>query len=735
MRKWLIIMVVGVLAMTSCSEMKYVPNDSYLLDGVVVKSDKTAPYINTTEMRSYVKERGNARWFSILKFPLATYSLSGNDTTKWINRTLRSMGEAPQLYDSVSTKESVEALKTRMQSLGYLRADVEVNNQIKGRKVTTTYLLHPNQPFFIRRIRYDIRDSAINVLLSQEDSTRRILRPGMLFNADELDNERKRITQLLTNSGYYRFNKDFISYQADSTPGSSLIDLTLVLHPYRNSQVSGLPHQVYHIGKITYKSDNTKTGMPLRKRVLRNNTFLNEGGLYSARGLQDTYNHFGRLGAVRYTGVSFVEHPDSAILDCNINVLTNKRSTISFQPEGTNTAGDLGVALSLTYQNRNIFHGSENLSIQLRGAYEAIKGLEGYSNSDFLEYNAEVRLSFPRFIFPFLARSFRRRVNATSEVSTVYDMQNRPEFHRRVFSVAWRYKWNDQRHHDRYQVDVLDLNFISMPWISDTFRKEYLDNTKSRNSILRYNYEDLFIMKTGFGYVYNNGHTAIKTKVETSGNLLNLASKIFRFHKNNQGQSTFLNVAYAQYVKGDVDFTQNINIDFDNQLVFHFGVGIAYPYGNSTMLPFEKRYFSGGANSVRGWSVRTLGPGKFAGSDGRIDFINQTGDLKLDMNLEYRARLFWKFSGALFIDAGNIWTLREYKEQPGGVFKIDEFWKQIAASYGLGIRLNFDYFIVRFDMAMKAVNPVYSTSKEHFPIVYPKISRDFAFHFAVGLPF
>jgi len=138
---------------------------------------------------------------------------------------------------------------------------------------------------------------------------------------------------------------------------------------------------------------------------------------------------------------------------------------------------------------------------------------------------------------------------------------------------------------------------------------------------------------------------------------------------------------------------------------------------------------------VRGWSVRSLGPGKFVGTDGRIDFINQTGDLKLDMNIEYRAYLFWKFSGALFVDAGNIWTLREYADQPGGQFKFTEFWKQLAVSYGLGIRLNFDYFIVRFDMGMKAVNPAYSARREHLPLLYPKLSRDFAFHFAVGLPF
>jgi outer membrane protein assembly factor BamA len=167
----------------------------------------------------------------------------------------------------------------------------------------------------------------------------------------------------------------------------------------------------------------------------------------------------------------------------------------------------------------------------------------------------------------------------------------------------------------------------------------------------------------------------------------------------------------------------------------HSDFGIAYPYGNSTILPFEKRYFSGGANSVRGWHVRGLGPGTFKGTDGRIDFINQTGDVKLDINVELRMALFWKFYGALFADAGNIWTLREYEEQPGGQFKWGKFYKQLAAAYGLGIRLNFDYFVVRFDMGMKAVDPAYDENTEHYPIAHPRLSRDFAFHFAVGMPF
>ena len=733
-RIFIFLLLIALLA--SCTVTKFVPDGEYLLDKVEVKSDTNALGVNPSEMRQLVRQRGNSRWFSAAKLPLATYSLSGRDTTKWFNRFLRSIGEPPQLYDSASTRASMDILQTQLQNMGYLRASVDVYNKIKGKKLVTTYLLHPRQPYFINKVDYDIRDSAIAVVLNLADSTRRGLKSGMMFNVANLDNERSRISKYLTNRGYYRFNKDFISYRADSVPGSPLINLTLVLDKYRSGEETNLPHQVYTIGDVNFRSGNPNDSViPLRQSVLASNTFLESGALYASNDLQTTYNHFGRLGAVRYTNISFHEHEFEPVLDCDILVSTNKPSTISFQPEGTNTSGDLGAAVSLTYQNRNIFHGSENLSVVLRGAYEAIRGLEGYSNTNFQEYSVETSLSFPRFIAPLLSTSFRRRVNASSEVSLLYDLQNRPEFMRRVFSVVWRYKWNDQNHHDRYQVDLLDLNYISMPWISDTFKAEYLDNTDSRNSILRYNYENLFIMKLGFGYTYNNGRYAIKVSAESAGNLLNLASHMFHFHKNSEEQYTFLDIAYAQYLRGIFDYTRNFVFDYHNQLVFHFGFGIAYPYGNSTILPFEKRFFSGGANSVRGWSVRSLGPGKFIGRDGRIDFINQTGDMKLDLNLEYRASLFWKFGGALFIDAGNIWTLRDYEDQPGGQFKISEFWQQIAVSYGLGLRLNFDYFVVRFDMGMKAVNPAYEDEKDHFPILHPRLSRDFAFHFAVGLPF
>ena len=722
---------------SSCSSTKYVPKDQYLLKSVKVKSESNYHDINTLALRNYVRQMPNSRWFSLYKLPLAVYSLSGRDSTKWINRTLKSMGEAPVVFDSLSSVQTCADLAQQLKNEGFLDAQVRLQVATKGRKAKVEYLLQPGEPYFVDSIGYAIQDTTIARILSQQGASASLLYKGMKFDVSRLDAERKRISTLLSDSGYYRFHKDYITYQADSISHSRLINLTLHLAPYQLPNEEYVPHTRYWMRHINYGSGSPGDNqIHLRQHVLQECTHLHSGSPYSASGLQNTYNHFGRLQAVKYTNITFKQVPDADSLDCQILLQNNKPPTLSFQPEGTNTAGDLGAAASLTYQNRNLFRGSEVLSIQLRGAYEAIRGLEGYSNQNFVEYSAEAKLQFPRFISPFVNRRIRRLVNATSEVSLLYDMQDRPEFHRRLLSAAWRYKWSFPHRKDKFQVDVLDLNYVFMPWISETFHNEYLRNDNNRNAILRYNYEDLCITKIGFGYSVTKGNTAFKSNIETSGNLLSLASRMWNAQKDELGHYQVFNIAFAQYVKCDLDLSHVLMIDKNNQLVFHAGLGVAYPYGNSTVMPFEKRYFSGGANSVRGWTVRSLGPGQYKEQDGRINFINQTGDMKLDLNAEYRTYLFWKFNGALFVDAGNIWTIRQYDEQPGGQFSFKDFPRQLAVSYGLGLRLNFDYFILRFDLGMKAVNPAYEAEDdEHYPVLHPNFKRDYAFHFAVGMPF
>lgn len=701
-----------LLLTTACSTGKYVQEGEYILDKVAVVSDQSD--YNASPLSQYVRQKEKPKLFSLFRNPFS---------------------RKPVIYDTLQARLSCQDLMTAMQNEGYMNAGVSLYTETKGKKLKATYLLHPGQPFLIGKVNYDIQDEGILQLLHLDQPANQQIKPGMRFTVETLDNERKRIAGLLSDNGYFRFNKDFIHFAADTIMGRKDIALTLQLRKYKpNNNSPEVDHTRYLIRDVLFQS-NDSDRIHLRKQVLLNATAIKEGRPYDASALQRTYNNFARLQAVKYTNIKFAEVPDTNLLDCHIQISTNKPSTISFQPEGTNTAGDLGAAASITYTNRNLFHGSEQLSIEFRGAYEAITGLEGYQDQNYTEFSVETKLVFPRFLAPFLSKSFRRRQTASSEWAVSWDFQNRPEFHRRVFSSAWRYRWSEPKHHLNYRFDLLDLNYVYMPWISSTFKRDYLDNAENRNAILRYNYEDIFIMKTGFTVSYTDGVDAVRANFESAGNLLNGVSKGFGFKTNSQGQHTLFNIAYAQYVKFDFDYTHLFQFDKRNALALHAGLGVAYPYGNSTVLPFEKRYFSGGANSVRGWSVRELGPGKFKGTDGRIDFINQTGDVKLDLNAEYRSSLFWKLQGALFIDAGNIWTLRNYAEQPGGQFKFTEFYKQIAVSYGMGLRLNFDYFILRFDVGMKAINPAYESEKEHWSIIHPKLSRDFDFHFAVGLPF
>lgn len=701
-----------LLLTTACSTGKYVQEGEYILDKVAVVSDQSD--YNAAPLSQYVRQKEKPKLFSLFRNPFS---------------------RKPVIYDTLQARLSCQDLMTAMQNEGYMNAGVSLYTETKGKKLKATYLLHPGQPFLIGKVNYNIQDEGIQQLLHLDQTDNQHIKPGMRFTVETLDNERKRIAGLLSDNGYFRFNKDFIHFTADTVMGRKDIALTLQLRKYKsNSNSPEVDHTRYLIRDVLFQS-NDSDRIHLRKQVLLNATAIKEGRPYDASALQRTYNNFARLQAVKYTNIKFAEVPDTNLLDCHIQISTNKPSTISFQPEGTNTAGDLGAAASITYTNRNLFHGSEQLSIEFRGAYEAITGLEGYQDQNYTEFSVETKLVFPRFLAPFLSKSFRRRQTASSEWAVSWNFQNRPEFHRRVFSSAWRYRWSEPKHHLNYRFDLLDLNYVYMPWISSTFKRDYLDNAENRNAILRYNYEDIFIMKAGFTVSYTDGVDAVRANFESAGNLLNGVSKGFGFKTNSQGQHTLFNIAYAQYVKSDFDYTHLFQFDKRNALALHAGLGVAYPYGNSTVLPFEKRYFSGGANSVRGWSVRELGPGKFKGTDGRIDFINQTGDVKLDLNAEYRSSLFWKLQGALFIDAGNIWTLRNYAEQPGGQFKFTEFYKQIAASYGMGLRLNFDYFILRFDVGMKAINPAYESEKEHWSIFHPKLSRDFDFHFAVGLPF
>lgn len=757
-----------VFLLASCSSTKYVPDGSYLLDEVRIQTDNKE--VKPSSLSIYVRQNPNSKWFNLIKTQLYVYNWSGRDSTRWMNRAFRRLGDAPVIYSAKETDRAGEEITKAVQNMGYMGASVEAVQQVRKKKMQLTYKVTTGKPYKVRTLKYDIQDPKIKEYM-QQDTTATLLSEGMYFDVNVLDAERQRITNNLLQNGYYKFNKDYVSYSADTVRNTYLVDLTMHLTLYKQrSEDEPQNHHQFTINKVNFITDYNvlessalnsievndslhykgfpiyyKDKLYLRPKVLTNNLRIVPGTLYNEQDVQRTYSSFGRLQALKYTNIRFFEtmQGDSAKLNAYVMLTKSKHQSVSFEIEGTNSAGDLGAAASVAFQHRNLFKGSETFMFKVRGAYEAVSGLQsGQQNQNYMEFGAETTINFPRFMFPFISNDFKRRIRATTEFGLQYNYQMRPEFTRIVASAGWSYKWGLQRQRSQHRIDLLDINYLYMPWIDPVFKETYLE--KDENYILKYNYADRLIVRTGYSYTYNSagqmlmnnalvGNSySIRFNFESAGNILYSIAKMANLRKNDEKEYTLLNIPFAQYIKGDFDFAKNIVIDYKNSLAFHFGAGIAIPYGNATMLPFEKRYFSGGANSVRGWSVRDLGPGSFTG-DG--NFMNQSGDIKLDASIEYRTRLFWKFRGAVFVDAGNIWTLRDYKDQPGGKFEFNKFYKQIAVAYGLGLRMDLDFFVLRFDGGMKAINPAYKSGKEHYPIFNPDFGRDFAFHFAVGYPF
>ena len=717
--------------------------------------------------QSYIGQRPNSRLFSLVRMPLYTYSLAGSDSTKWINRVLHRIGEAPVIFNEEYAEQTRVNIEQMLRNEGFLHATVDMElRSTKEERMDVYLFLNERERFIVDNISLETDDKMLEKII-KSNSDASLLHEGMLFSVDKLDAERKRITSFLRDNGYYRFQKEYITFDADTAHYSQNINLTMKIAPFRVSpnETPG-NHRRYMINSISFVSDAGlrlsndvlascdtlqyngyniyhKGNVCLRPRVLTDNTYIKKGEIYSQSNVDRTFNSFSQLSALRYTSLRMVESADSSLLDCYVMLERNKRCSVSFEVEGTNTAGDLGAAASITFSDKNLFKGSEMLSLRLFGAYEAISGLSGYTRDSYYEYGAELSLRLYGGIFSSMIPSQNKLQKSSTLLSLKFDSQERPEFDRQILSGSWSYIWSKSPQ-SSHKLDILDLNYIYVPWISDTFKKEYLDSISNRNSILKYNYENLLITKLGYTYSYNSSYKkgnkkakmvyAFKTNVESSGNLLRGLHGLFEGSKNSAGQYTFFDIAYAQYIKGDVDFTTNITIDDRNSIVFHMGLGVAFPYGNSNILPFEKRYFTGGANSLRGWKVRSLGPGRYKSKDSNIDFINQSGDMKLDFNIEFRSRLFWKVHSALFIDAGNIWTLRYYDEQQGGQFDIKRFYRDIAFSYGMGLRFEFDLFVFRLDAGMKAIDPAYN-GKDKYPLLNPDFGRDFALHFAIGYPF
>lgn len=773
-----------MLLLAACHPTKFVGDHEYLLDEVRIESDNNR--YKQSDLKEYIRQEANFKVFGLMKWQLYVYSWSGRNEKRWLNKQLRRIGEPPVILDTTLVRQSEEELQRFFINKGYINAEVEseIDTSRHNKKAIVTYHIRSNEPYRISHYEMNLADTRIDSIArlearkrsplaaafhTQSDDHTSLVHEGDLFDRDVLDAERQRITTLLRRNGYYTFNRDNLAYLADSSFNQNIVELEMYLKPNRfvrpdSTVFEEIPKQYYikdvkvvtdydplslvGLDSLFLNSDTVQSGdleiiygnkkHSVRPDILRQSVYIRPGQMYNERNVEQTYSSFARLQALKNINVRFDEFMENDTMKLNCLVLTTPAKTQSFgvDLEGTNSAGDLGFASSLNYQHRNLFKGSELFSAKIRGAYESLNSSDQNIGS-YWELGAETGITFPSFVFPFLSENAKRRFRATTEFKLSYSFQTRPEYQRAILSGGWSYIWQSRSNmQSRHVFKFLDIDYVSLPNIDEDFKNSLPESTRL------YNFTDQFVMGTGYTYTFSNATPQNRTRnthslrasFEMAGNVLYAYSKLTGKEKNADNLYECFGTPFSQFVKVDVDFSKSIAIDERNRVAYRVGVGVGYPYGNTRMLPFERSYFSGGANSVRGWSVRTLGPGSMPVDKNNISFADQVGDIRLDLSVEYRTKLFWKFEMAAYIDAGNIWKFHEDENYPNANFDFSRFYKEIAVSYGLGLRLDFDFFLLRFDTGLKAYDPQ-QQGKDKWAILRPNFGDNFAWHFAVGYPF
>ncbi len=755
----------GLLLLVGCDATKKVPEQSYLLNKVDIRSDVRG--MRESELTPYLRQRPNASIPLFGKWKLHMYNLPDNDST-WLNRQLLKHGTPPVLYNEQLAVISAEQIRLHLNNKGYLNAKVDTMVVKEDKRAHVTYHVTGNEPYRIRTFLETIHsvDTTVHGLLSDGGQLQPV-KEGDLFDLSVLDDGRENMTTFLKNRGYYNFLKDHFYFLADTTVGDHQVDVTLSL----NSPPDGLAYNQYNIGNVlvvngvedAILSDSTRHSQLdtidykgiqivsqrdrfLLPKAIYYNTFIRPERLYSDRLVERTYASLNGMGPISQTAIRLtpVVRNDTNYLDTRITLFPGNMHYMQFGVDGTNSAGDLGIASNVSYEHRNFFKGGETFRFRLNGAYEFIGSSDSLNLLDdsYYEYGAEVFLSIPQLLLPWRLDRLRDQPSASTDFTAGINYQNRPEYLRQFFNLSSRFQWSSFDWKLQNVLEPVGITYVRMPRTSAQFDSLYMD--EKVNPILRYSYDEQLIVRSAYHATFTNYSRIarrsmptvpfrLRAGIEVAGWLPHLATSFGAGQREN-GRKTFFKIPYSEYVKGDFDFAPMYVWDDKNTLAARVAVGVAYPYGNAIVLPFEKRYFGGGANSVRGWSTRSLGPGTYSRDSLGSDFGHRIGDVKLDLSLEFRRKMTSLIELAGFIDAGNIWTIKDYEEQPGGLFRWDRFYKELAVAYGVGLRLDLNFLILRLDGGMKAHNPALPEG-ERWTIFKPKLRRDFALHFAIGYPF
>jgi outer membrane protein assembly factor BamA len=764
-----------ILIVSGCNPTKYVTEENLLLskNEIVLNAGKKElpSSISAKTIKPYIKQVPNKRIFGA-RFHLALYNLSNINKKNWFHKWLRNIGEEPVIYDQASAGKSGDQIQSFLKSKGYFDTHVNETTKVDKKEVKVYYNIAPGKPYRIRDIKYEISDTALAGLITM-DTINCLLEKGMVYDIDQLQNERLRLEKFIRNIGYYTFSSEDIFFKVDSTLGTHQVDIfyNVSKKPSLNDQGKLIytPHRLYRVkdvfifpqfdpkvalregesyisgfDTINYEGFNfiSPPGKSyIKPSIIKQSMYVMPGSLFNVTNTELSQSHLTALKNHRLVSVGYVEGESSSsgegVLNCVVQLTPMTRQAYTIELEGTNSSGNLGGAVNLIYQNKNLFRGAENLNIKIKGAYETLtEHITGFKNS--MEYGGEATLSLPKFLTPFPAKeTFVKNHDPKTVLQMGYSHQKIPVYTKTVANFSAGYSWKGGKYTER-TLNPVFIDVVNLPFIDSAFNEKV-----KTTSYLADSYKNMMIVGGNYTYVYNNqkiqrsrDYWNVRLSFNAAGNLLSLAYRLAKKEKSDTSAYKLFGQDFAQYIKGEANISYHRKLNEASSIVYRAFAGVGFPYGNTrNAMPFAEQYFGGGSNDIRAWVVRSLGPGSYVTPD-KSSFVNQTADIKIEANAEYRFKLFWILEGAVFADAGNIWTFREDVDRPGAQFKINKFLDDTAVGAGFGLRYDIKFVLLRTDLGFKLRDPSITSGSKIIPLSRSyNLKDDMALVFGIGYPF
>ena len=708
-------------ALASCSTTRILQEGEYRLEDNLVKISGKSP-LKTSDISPYIRQQANSHLIFGIAPAVSIYNWS-DGSGKGLSKIWEKIGKPPVIYNPETVSASVDNITERLHYLGYYSPSIKTSESFHGKKVKVSYVIDPGARKVIDTVKYNLPDDEVFLKYFTVDTTDSYIHRGAFISESLVEQEITRATANFRNCGYYDFSKNDFAFVADtiSFPGKVIFNYNINTKPER-----------YTFGNVTVARPSD---MNFRESVIRDMITITPGSLYNDDDVNRTYSRLASLRIFNSVTVR-TQAADSLKVNCDISMTRSRLKGVRVNLEGSaTTTGLFGISPQMTFYNKNLFHGGEWFTLGFTGNFQ----FKPNENTKAEEYSINSGLSFPKPVF--FGNLFKKNPYANrTEIKASFNFQNRPEFNRRVIAFSFGYSGIFGKRL-QYNIYPVQINTTHLKDISESYL-----NTLIYNPQLYYAYSDHFDLGLGASFHYTTNSDIVPTVpfhyyrliVETSGNFLSLFNNLMPVDE--LGQRKIFNLPYSQYIRGEFVFgrTWRFGRSSAQSLAIRADIGAAYAaYGNYVSVPFEKQFYVGGASSMRGWQARCLGPGAGEYDSSLFAIPSQSGEFKLEFDAEYRFKLFWKLEGALFAETGNVWNFGKdfFPDEYPEVFRIKDFYKSLAADWGVGLRLNLNFIILRFDFGMRIHDPSRSDGPRWVgPDQWLRAGGN-AFHFGVGYPF